>query len=89
MEIKRIQGPKGWRPRDCYMICDLCNRKIRHSEHQMTWDGFVACKYDWYPKHDALEKIPVVTRESHPIKNARPEGEDQYIVNGSVDGSTL
>jgi hypothetical protein len=33
-----------------YVFCDICQCRYRASECQKQWNGYITCKFDFYPR---------------------------------------
>lgn len=44
---------KNWtyRSGDWNAICDSCGKKLKASQLNKRWDGFMVCADDWEPRH--------------------------------------
>lgn len=47
------------------VVCDVCGCKYLSSEIRETWDGYLVCNRDWYPKHPQLDIKAI--RDSAPV----------------------
>lgn len=53
------------------VICDLCGKKYKNDQMRPTWNGFMACPNDWYPK--PVNEMPrPIFNDSRPVPNSRP-----------------
>lgn len=53
------------------IICDLCGKKWKREQMRKTWNSFMACPNDWYPK--PKNELPrVVHTDARPVRDARP-----------------
>jgi len=58
------------------VLCDICGWKFKSNELKKTWDGYWACKRDWYPRHPQ-DFVKGVTDTQKTILD-RPEATDVY-----------
>ena len=62
---------------DWLAVCDSCGKKLKASELQKRWDGFMVCSDDFELRHPSdFIRTP---QDQKPLPWTRPEPADQFV----------
>lgn len=72
---------------DYNVICDYSGRKVKRSECQYTWDGFLVHHDYWEPRHP--QDFVKSRGDKQTVPDSRPEPDDYFLTTNEVTAESL
>ena len=79
---------KGWNYKsgDWYVLCDVCNLKIKASNSKHRWDGFIVCDCCFEQRHS--QDFIKVRQDKITVPFQRPRSTDIFVQVCSPSGNS-
>lgn len=72
---------------DHNVICDYSGFKVKRSQCQITWDGYLVRKELWEPRHS--QDLVKGVKENQSVPDPRPEGDNDFLTTNEITQDNL